>query len=222
LSHRRVTLLVAALVIAPVTTVGAPLVDAVLADVEGQVVAASDVAMARALGLFGLSPSAEPIGSDDVERLVAAWLVVNEARRLGIGGSEAELEQAWSATARRLGGEAALNGWVELAGVERAWARAQVAADLARQRFVDLRFRAFVFVPADDVTAELGPGDHAPAARARARARLEEREVERRLSEWVTESERRVTVRRLLAPGEQVACPLPMPVRGAGGAAPGR
>jgi len=211
LSRRPTTLLtVVALALTTIAASGTTLVDAVLAEVEGQVITASDAALARALSLFGLSPSSEAIGYDDAERLITARLVVNEARRLGIGGTEDEVEQAWEAAARRVGGEAVLDGWLEQAGVGRAWARAMVAADFDWRRFIDLRFRAFVFVPVDDVLAELGPGDHSPAARARVRAALEEREVERRLGEWRAETERRVTVRRLLGPGDSVACPLPM------------
>lgn len=201
----------AALALTPDAALGATLVDAVLAEVEGQVVAASDVALARALSLFGSSPSAEPIGYGDVERLVAGRLVVNEARRLGIGGTEPEVQESWDAAARRAGGQAGLDRWLEQAGVDRAWARSMIVADLEWRRFTDLRFRAFVFVPVDDVLAELGPGDHPPEARARARAALETREVERRLAEWRAETERRVAVRRLLAPEGSVACPLPMP-----------
>ncbi|MGH7313421.1 MAG: hypothetical protein ACREJV_09625 [Candidatus Rokuibacteriota bacterium] len=204
----------AALAITPIAAVGTTLVDAVLAAVEGHIVTASDVAVARALSLFGVSPSSEAIQYDDVERLITARLVVNEARWLGIGGTENEAEQAWDAAARRVGGEAVLDGWLEQAGVGRAWARAMVAADLDWRRFIDLRFRAFVFVPVDDVLAELGPGDHSPEARARVRAALEAREVDLRLGEWRAETERRVTVRRLLAPGDRVACPLPMPLVG--------
>jgi hypothetical protein len=212
LSRRPVALLAfAALALTPGAAMGTTLVDAVLAEVEGQVVAASDVALARALSLFGLLPSAEPIGYGDVERLVAGRLVVNEARRLGIGGTEPEVQESWDAAARRVGGQAGLDRWLEQAGVDRAWARSMVVADLEWRRFTDLRFRAFVFVPVDDVLAELGPGDHPPEARARARAALETREVERRLAEWRAETEQRVAVRRLLAPEDSVACPLPMP-----------
>jgi hypothetical protein len=195
----------------PAPARGQTLLDAVLAEVEGQVVTASDVALARALSLFGVSPSAEPIGSGDVERLITARLVVNEARRLGIGATKDDVDQAWGAAARRLGGPAGLERWLEQAGVDRAWAQSLIAADHDWRRFTDLRFRSFVFVPVDDVRAALGPGDHSPEAQARARATLEAREVERRLAEWRVETERQVTVRRLLAPGASVACPLPMP-----------
>ncbi len=190
---------------------GEMFVDAVLAEVEGQVVTASDVALARALSLFGASPAAEPIRHADVERLITARLVVNEARRLGIGATGDDVEQAWDAATRRVGGPARLDRWLEQAGVGRAWAQSLLAADLEWQRFTDLRFRSFVFVPVDDVRAALGPGDHSLEAQARVRAELEAREIERRLAEWRIETERRVTVRRLLAPGASVACPLPMP-----------
>lgn len=204
------------LVTTAIAAAGTRLVDAVLADVEGQPITASDVAVARALGLFGASPSSAPIGYEDVERLITGQLVVNEARRLGIGGSDDEVQQAWDEAVRRAGGRAALESWLEQTGVGSAWARRLVAAHVDRQRFLDLRFRAFIFVPIDDVLAELGPGDHPPDARARVRAELQARELERRLGEWRTETERRITVRRLLDRGDYVACPLPMPPRGPG------
>jgi hypothetical protein len=188
------------------------LVDAVLGEVDGQVVTASDIALARALGLFGFQPSTAPITASDLERLVAARLVVREARRIGVGGGPAEIDEAWRAAAGRTGGAAALEAWLDAAGVEPGWARATVAADLQWRRFIDARFRAFVFVPEHEVRAALGPGDHGPDERARMRAALHEREVQRRLAAWIADSQDRVHVR--LTPGESVPCPLPMPATG--------
>lgn len=189
----------------------ATVVDAVLAEVGGQPVTASDVALARALSALGLSPSAAPIGTDDVERVVGARLEVAEAERLGIGPSEAERDRAWAATAARLGGSEAVAAWLAEAAVEPAWARRLVAQDLARRHFVALRFRAFVFVTEAEVMAALGPGEHSPAERERQREALREAETERRRAEWLAETRARVPVRLRLAPGETVPAPLPMP-----------
>lgn len=189
-------------------------VDAVLAEADRRLVTASDVALARALGLFGLQPSAAPIGAPDLERTIGARLVLAEAERLDIGPPPEAVEQAWQAVTARLGGAAALTAWLARAGVEPDFARAAVADEARRRHFVDLRFRAFVFVPERDVTQALGPGPHDAEARARAREALVAREVERRLAEWLREAEGRLAVRRLLAPGRTVPCPLPMPGAG--------
>jgi len=183
----------------------------VLGEAAGQTVAASDVALARALGVFGLSPSAAPIGAEDVERVIGARLEVAEAERLGIAPSEAERERAWADTAGRLGGPEALAAWLQDAAVEPAWARRLVEQDLARRHFIDLRFRSFVFVTQAEVTAALGPGEHAPAERERRREALREAETERRRAAWLEETRARVPVRVQLGPGETVPPPLPMP-----------
>lgn len=189
----------------------ATVVDAVLAEVGGEPVTASDVGLARALGVFGLSPSVSPIGAADVERVVSARLEIAEAERLGIAPSEAERDRAWAETAARLGGPDAVAAWLADAAVELAWARRLVAQDLARRQFVDLRFRAFVFVTEAEVDAALGPGEHAPAERERQREALREAETERRRAEWLAQIPDQVPVRLRLAPGATVPVPLPMP-----------
>jgi len=54
------------------------------------------------------------------------------------------------------------------AGLDEAWVKRLVEADLRGRRFVDVRFRAFVFVTEEDVTKALGPGPHTVDARERA------------------------------------------------------
>lgn len=189
-------------------------VDAVLAEADRRLVTASDVAVARALGLFGLQPSAAPIGASDVERVLGARLVLAEAERLDISPPPEAVERAWEAVTLRLGGAAALAAWLARAGLEPDFARAAVADEARRRHFVDLRFRAFVFVPEREVAQALGPGPHDAEARARAREALVAREVERRLAEWLREAEGRQPVQRMLAPGRTVPCPLPMPSAG--------
>lgn len=185
--------------------------DAVLANVGGETVTASEVALARALGVFGLSPSAAPIGAEDVQHVVGARIEIAEAERLGIAPSEAERERAWAETAARLGGPQALAAWLAQAAVEPAWARRLVAQDLARRQFVDLRFRAFVFVAEAEVEAALGPGEHSPAERERQREALREAETARRRADWLAQMREQVPVRLRLGPGTTVPVPLPMP-----------
>ena len=187
------------------------LVDTVLATVGATTVTAADVALARALGLFGFTPTPGPIGAAEVDRSVRAHLVVDEANRLDIVVDEAEVEAAWRALAERWGGSAALAGWLADNAVEPAWARRLLRDDVRHERFVELRFRAFVFVLEEDVSAALGPGEHAPAARERARERLRAEIAERRLAEWLEEAAQRVPVRRLLSPEDTVFLPWPKP-----------
>jgi hypothetical protein len=198
--------------LAPALTPAAPvLVDTVLATVGATPVTAADLALARALGLFGFTPATGPIGAAEVERSVRAHLVVDEANRLDIVVDEAEVEAAWRALAERWGGSAALAGWLADNAVEPAWARRLLRDDVRHGRFVELRFRAFVFVLEEDVSAALGPGEHAPAAREQARERLRTEIAERRLAEWLEEAAQRVPVRRLLSPEDAVPLPWPTP-----------
>jgi hypothetical protein len=82
---------------------GAPLLDLPLAQVEARTVAASDVALARGLGVLGFTPSTEPIDRSDVQRFVDALLIVEEAGRIGLSVDPADAERAWAAVERRLG-----------------------------------------------------------------------------------------------------------------------
>jgi hypothetical protein len=185
----------------------AEFVDAVLGEVEGRIVTASDVALARALGLFGLAPTGEPIGPD-VDGILTAWLVLAEARRLGIEVTPDDVAVAWAAAAARVGGPAALDAWLARAAVEPERARALMADDQRWRRFIDLRFREFAFVTPDEVAAALGPGTHTPEAEARMRTQLREAEARRRLAAWL--AERADRMRRLPA-AAPVPNPFPMP-----------
>jgi hypothetical protein len=196
---------------------GAAVVDVILAELDGSVIAASDIALARALGLFGFVPSEAPIGVEDLDRFVVARLIVGEAGRLGIQGTAEEVERAWEAVGARVGGLGALTGWLEATGVEPGWARRLVEEDLRRERFVALRFRAFAFVTEAEVAAALGPGPQDEEARERMRERLQGAAVERGLAAWLEEARSRANLRRLLAPGAAVPNPIPMPTRGGAG-----
>jgi hypothetical protein len=211
---RRVpSLVLAAGLLAPAPVATAPaLVDAVLAAVDAAPVTAGDVALARALGLFGFTPSSPaPIVAADVERLIRARLVMDEAGRLDIVIGDAELEAAWQALAERHGGGGALHGWLARSAVEPMWARRMLRDHLRHERFAELRFRAFVFVLEEEVSAALGPGEHPPDARDRARERLRSETAERGLAEWVEEAARRAQIRRLLPPEAVVPLPWSMP-----------
>ena len=109
---------------------GAVLVDAVVGAVGSTVVTASDIALARALGLFGFAPSETPIQAADVDRYGAALVAVLEASRLGIGPTLTEMDQAWTALETQLGGAAALRAWLEATTLDTAWARRALEAHL--------------------------------------------------------------------------------------------
>jgi len=179
-------------------------VDAVLAEVGGTLVTASDLALARALGLSGLLPSAGSIPDAEVERYLDAQLLSIEAARLAIEVSAEDVERAWQAALGR-----APAGWLEEAGIEPEWGRRLVEADLRRRRFVELRFRAFAFVTESEVSAALGPGPHDEETRRRVRERLEAEKVASELETWREEARRRTGVRRLPAGSGGVPDPLP-------------
>jgi hypothetical protein len=184
--------------------------DAVLADVNGMTITASDATIARALGLFGIRQSEKPIQAADVKQLVDAWLIDAEAARLQIEPSPAEVEEAWKAAAGRVGGMDAMRSWVDQAGLDEEWVRKSVEADLRRQRFVEVRFRAFVFVSEEDVTKAIGPGPHVPEVREKAVNVLREEVTARDLAAWLAEARARATIRTTDA--EKAGLPLPFPL----------
>jgi hypothetical protein len=224
-------LLLAAMALAGVRTAGAEeradaeasstrsggLVDAVLAVVDGEIVTASDVALARALGLMGFPPSPAPIEAADVDRYVRVVLVLGEARRLAIEAPRADIEDTWRAVEGRAGGRAALDAWLASVGVDREWAERAVESHARWRRFIELRFVELAFVTPDEVTAALGPGEHASEARARAYDRLRASKAEDALRQWLDARTKQASVRRLLADAEQVPLPFSPPQRrGAG------
>jgi hypothetical protein len=190
----------------------AGVVDAVLADVNGTVLALSDVALARALGLFGFSASEAPVERPEVERLIDARLVEREAARLEIEGTAAAAETAWQAAEARLGGPEALTAWLATAGVDPSWARQLVAADVRWRRFIEVRFRAFVFVPEADVGAALGTAAASPEERERMRRRLTDEATQRDLDRWLAEARARAAIHYAGA----AAGRLPLPFAGPG------
>lgn len=109
---------------------GAGPVDIVVGEVRPSIVTASDIALARAFGLFGFTPSETPIQRADVDRYGAALVAVLEASRLGIGPTLTELDQAWATLETQMGGAAALHTWLEAAMIDTAWVRRALEAHL--------------------------------------------------------------------------------------------
>ncbi len=168
------------------------LMDSVLAEVGSRPIMLSDVALARALGVLGLEPSVGPITDAELARYLEAQLVLREAGQLAVEVSAADVDRAWEAA-----GGAALAARLEAVGIEPAWARRLLEADLRVDRFVDLRFRAFAFVTEFDVDEALGPGSHDEATRARTRDRLRAAKVAEAFATWKEDVRQRTSIRQL-------------------------
>lgn len=110
-----------------------------------------------------------------------------------------------------MGGEAALERWLETHAIDRAWARRLLAMDVRRSRFFDARFKAFVFPAEDQVARALGPGEHDEIAREQARKRLAREAAEQAQAEWLAEARRRAAIRMLIADGAAIPAPFPPP-----------
>jgi hypothetical protein len=199
------------LLLAPGGLAAAAPLDALIAVVDGRTVAASDVALARALGVLGFAPSTAPITQAEIERFADVRLLLDEAGRIGISVEPAETERAWAAVAARAGSNGALDRWLDAQAIDRAWARRLVEQDVVRARFFEARFAAFVFPDEAAVSAALGPGPHDEPAREAARARLARETAERAQAEWLQGARRRASIQILLPPGGSIAPPFPPP-----------
>ena len=186
-------------------------VDTVLGQVGSRTISASDVALARALGMLGFAPSAAPIERSDVERYVDTLLMLEEAGRIGIEAESAALDAAWTTIGARVGGDAALERWLRDNAIDRDWARRVVEDDLVKSKFLDARFAAFVFPDDDAINRELGPGQHDEAAREKARERLVRQAASEAQATWLADARRRASIRILLPAGSSVAPPFGAP-----------
>ncbi|MET0851470.1 MAG: hypothetical protein ABW020_10110 [Candidatus Rokuibacteriota bacterium] len=189
-------LTVLALLAGSATAQSGRVVDTAIASTRGALVTLSDVTLARALGLFGLTPSAGPVTRAEVDRYLDARLAVREAEQVAVAVPAEESARAWEAA-----GGAALTARLEAAGINAAWARAMIEDDLKVRRFVELRFQAFAFVTEPEVDEALGQGPHDEAARRAARERLRDERAARALAEWTTEARGRTRIRVLDASG---------------------
>ena len=186
-------------------------VDAVLAEVGPSLVTLSDVALSRALGVSGLQPSYGPITDAELTRFLDAQLAVREATQLAIQVSAADVDRAWETA-----GGAGLAARLQAAGIDPAWGRRLIEADLRVAQFIDLRFRAFAFVTDLEVDEALGAGAHDEAARERTRARLQADRVARAFTAWTEDARQRVPIRRI--PGAPGPWPAPFSLDSPAGA----
>lgn len=191
-------------------TAPAQVFDTLLAQVDSKTIASSDIALVRALGIFGYEPTSAPIGRADIDRFVDILLILTEAGRIGLSVEPAQADQAWVAIAERAGGEAAFERWLGEHAIDRDWARRFVQDDLLRSKYFDERFAAFVFPEEDAVTRELGPGQHDEIERERARQKLIRAAALKAQAEWLQGARRRASI-KILLPDASMALPFPPP-----------
>lgn len=189
----------------------AQMVDTLVAVVDSRTVAASDIALARALGALGFTASGAPLGRKDIDRYVDVVLILQESERIGISAEPAETDRAWDAAVARTGGEAAVQRWLDGNAIDRDWARHVVELDVQRQKFLAERFAAFVIPSEDDITRGLTPGQTDEAARERTREALVRAAAEKAQAEWLAGARRRAAIRILIADGAAIVPPFPPP-----------
>jgi hypothetical protein len=174
----------------------AKFVDAIVAQVDLYTIAASDIALARALGLYDLPHLAGPIRPTDVDRFIDARLIIAEAERLSITPPPAVLEKEWRDVVVRRGGAAKFRGWLKEKGISMDWARRLANSDAQRKYFTDLRFARFVFIPQEEIDRALGPGTHGAEERERVRETLRQKQAAMNLSRWLDRQRTRADIRR--------------------------
>jgi len=188
-----------------------PLLDAIVGSVESRTIAASDIALARALGVLGFAPSTAPILREDVERFADVLLILDEAGRIGIGAEPEQTDPAWAAVVARAGGADVLTRWLDAQAIDRAWARRLVEYEVVLTRFFEARFAAFVFPEDAEVDRALGSAPHDESAREAARARLVREAATKAQAQWLREARRRASLRILLPPETSIPSPFPPP-----------
>jgi hypothetical protein len=185
--------------------------DTLLAQVDSPTISASDIALARALGVFGFAPSSAPITRADIDRFVDVLLILAEAAKIGVEAEPAAVDAAWAAAAARAGGDAALTTWLADRAIDRDWARRLVEDEVVRSKFLDARFAAFIFPDDAAVNRELGPGQHDEDARERVRARLTRQAAIEAQAKWLDDARRRASIKILLPDGATIAPPFTGP-----------
>ena len=208
-THFAAVALLLALLQAPL--VFAEPLDTLLAQVDSPTISASDIALARALGVFGFAPSSAPITRADIDRFVDVLLILAEAGKIGVEADPAAVEATWAAAAARAGGEAALTTWLADNAIDRDWARRLVEEDVVRSKFLDARFAAFIFPDEEAVNRELGPGQHDEDARECVRARLSRQAAVAAQAKWLDDARRRASIKILLPDGGTVVPPFTGP-----------
>ena len=191
--------------------VSGQVIDTLLAVIDSRTVAASDIALARALGVLGFTASAAPMGRSDIARYVDVILILQESERIGISVEPKETDRAWTDAVTRAGGEATVQRWLDDNAIERDWARHVVELDVQRQKFLTERFAAFIIPSEDEITRALAPGQTDEAAREQAREALVRVAAEMAQAEWLAGARRRAAIRILISDGAVIPPPFPAP-----------
>jgi hypothetical protein len=207
----RLTAVALLLVLLQASLVFAETLDTLLAQVDSPTISASDIALARALGVFGFAPSSTPITRADIDRFVDVLLILAEAGKIGVEAEPAAVDAAWAAAAGRAGGEAALTTWLADNAIDLDWARRLVEEDVVRSKFLEARFAAFIFPDEAAVNRELGPGQHDEDARERVRVRLTRQAALEAQAKWLDDARRRASIKILLPDGGTVVPPFTGP-----------
>ncbi len=196
-----------------VQTLTAPLLsaavlDTVLAEVGGTTITASDVGLSKRLGFFGLVPSGSRIAPIEIEQFIDARLVTLEAVGLGIQATVEEVKRHWQTIEREWNGASTFDAWLEENGIGRQWVGELIAQHLSWERFIELRFRSFVFITETEVLKFLGREPADPEQFEKTREALRSEQIGIKLSEWLREARGRVRVRRSTEVTKGVADPL--------------
>ena len=173
----------------------APEMDRVVAVVNGEPIALSEVVEAMAL-----APGSDPASTRDetLERLIDARLMEHEARRYPQElPSEAESEATLRALMDRFATPEDYRATLRRLGIAEDYLRKRIWRELVVARYVDRRFRPLVQVTQRDVEEyyrtvllpDLDAGSPATLGEVEGLIRdiLEERDLNRRVSAWVDE-----------------------------------
>ena len=194
-----------------VPATSAQVLDTLLAVIGSRTVAASDIALARALGAYGFVRSSAPMRRADIERYIDVFLILQEAEQIGVRVEPVETDRAWAAMVTQAGGEATVQRWLDAYAIDRDWARRIVEQDVQRTKFFQERFAAFVVPSDEEISRALGAGEHDATAREQARERLARATAERAQAEWLEAARRRAAIRILLSDGVAIPPPFPPP-----------
>jgi peptidyl-prolyl cis-trans isomerase SurA len=119
-------------------------------------------ARAKFISVTSRRPNNDALRKDALEQLIEEQIKLQEARRLGVGVEDGQIDSAYGRMARRLDMNGSqLTSAFRQAGVDPDTLRRRIRADLAWQQVVQARFRQEVRVREQDVIQAMGRGDAA-------------------------------------------------------------
>ena len=182
---------------------GGPWLDRVLAVVNGEPITLSEVVEAIAL-----APAEPPSAEEALERLIDARLMERQARRYPLDPpSDSETEETLRALKERFTTLEAYRTTLLRLGIAEDYLRKRIRRELIVDRYLERRFRPLVQVAQREVEEyyrtvllpDLDAGSPMPVGEVEALIRniLEERDLNRRISEWVDELKSTARIVRL-------------------------